>query len=282
MPDLRARLARPTLLLTALLLASCGDDETTDPGPDVSSLDVSPASAQVTVGHTAQLTATPKDGAGNAVSDVTVDFTSSDTGVATVTGAGVVTGVAPGTATLTATVAEVAGVSGSAGVTVLASDPTALVVTSLGAAVAGRQFAVVAEVQDVLGNPVLGFSGPVTVAMGSDPSRGGGVPAAMLWGTTTVDAVAGVATFGDLSLNLAASPYTLALSALSGGLTVESAQFAVASALVDLAMSPTAALIPFVSAADDSEEVVGANALDYHWFGARSTAPGISVGNNGA
>ncbi|MGQ0723540.1 MAG: hypothetical protein ACT4PE_18475, partial [Candidatus Eiseniibacteriota bacterium] len=54
------------------------------------------------------------------------------------------------------------------------------------------------------------------------------------------------------------------------------------SALVDLAMSPTAALNPFVIAADDYEEVVGANALDYHWFGARYTDTGISVGNNGA
>src|SRR5205823_4352562 len=48
---------------------------------------------------------------------------------------------------------------------------------------------------DPAGNPVPGFTGSVTVALGSNP--GGST----LGGTTTVAAVNGVATFVDLSLN---------------------------------------------------------------------------------
>src|SRR5256884_1847356 len=56
---------------------------------------------------------------------------------------------------------------------------------------------------DPAGHPVPGFTGSVTVALGSNP--GGST----LGGTTTVAAVNGVASFGDLSANKTGTGYAL-------------------------------------------------------------------------
>ena len=69
----------------------------------VASVTVSPASASVLVGATAQLTATVRDGAGTTLTGRTVTWATSAAAVATVSSAGLVTGVAAGTATITAT-----------------------------------------------------------------------------------------------------------------------------------------------------------------------------------
>jgi len=71
--------------------------------------------------------------------------------------------------------------------------------------------AVKVTAQDALGNPVPGFSGSVTVAIGINPTGG------TLSGTKTVFAVAGVATFSDLNINRNGAGYTLTAS--SSGLT---------------------------------------------------------------
>src|SRR5439155_1490721 len=60
---------------------------------------------------------------------------------------------------------------------------------------------------DAQGNPATGITGNVTIAIGANP---GG---AALSGSASVAAVAGVATFGDLSLNRAGTGYTLTASA---------------------------------------------------------------------
>src|SRR5690349_15809913 len=75
--------------------------------------------------------------------------------------------------------------------------------------IAGHQIAPAVKVRavDGLGNLVPGFTGNVTVALGSNP--GGGV----LSGTTTVAAVGGIATFLDLSVNRVGSSYTLTAAA---------------------------------------------------------------------
>ena len=90
------------------------------PAP-VASVVLSPATVGVAAGSTVQLTATPKDSAGTALSGRTVSWASSNGGVATVSGAGVVTGVTAGAATITAT-SE--GKSGTATVTVTAPPTT--------------------------------------------------------------------------------------------------------------------------------------------------------------
>src|SRR6185295_19185645 len=64
---------------------------------------------------------------------------------------------------------------------------------------------------DASNNVVGGFTGSITVAIGTNP--GGGT----LSGTLTVTATSGVATFANLSINSAANGYMLAAS--SSGLT---------------------------------------------------------------
>src|SRR5205085_2857394 len=88
----------------------------------VTSVSVSPASASVPQGQTVQLTATPRDASGNALSGRAVTWTSSNTSVATVTNTGRVSGVTAGSATITAT-SE--GQSGTALVTVVVPGPAA-------------------------------------------------------------------------------------------------------------------------------------------------------------
>jgi hypothetical protein len=61
--------------------------------------------------------------------------------------------------------------------------------------------------RDPFGNRATGFTGQVTVAIGTNPSGG------TLSGTLQVNAVAGVATFSNLSINLAGTGYTLTASA---------------------------------------------------------------------
>src|SRR5206468_2049098 len=69
----------------------------------VASLAIASATGIVRVGQTLQLTATPKDSAGGTLTGRTVTWTSSNAGVATVSGSGLVAGVTAGSATITAT-----------------------------------------------------------------------------------------------------------------------------------------------------------------------------------
>jgi hypothetical protein len=59
---------------------------------------------------------------------------------------------------------------------------------------------------DSAGNTVSGFTGRITLAVGSNPTGG------TLRGTLSLDAVNGVATFGDLSIDKEGAAYTLAAS----------------------------------------------------------------------
>ena len=88
----------------------------------VATVDVSPASASVEVGATAQLTAVPRDGGGNALSGCPVGWSSSPPGPATVSATGLVTGVAVGAAIVTA---ATQGVSGASSITVVSSTNNA-------------------------------------------------------------------------------------------------------------------------------------------------------------
>src|SRR5690242_13655380 len=80
--------------------------------------------------------------------------------------------------------------------------------TEPGATVAGHQISPAVKVRalDALGNLVPAFTGSVSIALGSNPAGGA------LSGTTPVTAVAGVATFGDLSINKTGTGYTLTAS----------------------------------------------------------------------
>src|SRR2546426_12341078 len=78
------------------------------------------------VGGTVQLTATPKDAAGNVLGGRAITWASSNTAIATVSVTGLVTGVAVGAATITATRE---GQNGTAALTV-ATVPVASVTIS--------------------------------------------------------------------------------------------------------------------------------------------------------
>ena len=69
----------------------------------VATVGVTPTPSSLTVGQTVQLTATPRDAGGNALTGRVVTWGSSSTNVATVNGNGLVTGVAAGSVTITAT-----------------------------------------------------------------------------------------------------------------------------------------------------------------------------------
>ena len=71
---------------------------------------------------------------------------------------------------------------------------------------AGSPFGLTVQAEDSSGNLIISFNSMVTVALASNP---GG---AMLGGTLSVTASGGVATFSGLTLNKAASGYTLVVT----------------------------------------------------------------------
>src|SRR3989441_12761652 len=74
---------------------------------------------------------------------------------------------------------------------------------------------------DSAGNVVTSFTGDVTLAIGNDP----GVLKARLSGRSQAAAAAGVATFGDLSVDQLGNGYTLIATIEAGSVTKESTPF---------------------------------------------------------
>lgn len=159
----------PAFLLIAALgvaSASCGGggDGGTGPGggggPVVTSVTVSPASANIFVGKTSTFTATPKDADGATVTGKSIAWSSSDPAIATVSG-GVVTAVKPGSATITAAVGTV---KGTAAVTVAAPVATIEVTPATATIVIGGTSQLTATLKDAGGNVLTDR----TVAWSSD------------------------------------------------------------------------------------------------------------------
>jgi hypothetical protein len=73
--------------------------------------------------------------------------------------------------------------------------------------------AVQVTARDAFGNTATGFTGMVTIAIGTNPSGG------VLSGTATVNASAGIASFSTLSISLAGTGYTLTANASVTGAT---------------------------------------------------------------
>ena len=130
----RARLAALAAAFSVMLTA-CGSDTTTSPSggtnnpppaASVATVDLTPATAEVIVGKTTKLSATPKDANGAALSGRAVTWSSSSNNVATVDATGTVTGVAAGTATISA---ASEGKSATANITVKLDVPVIPVAT---------------------------------------------------------------------------------------------------------------------------------------------------------
>ena len=136
--DARGVLAVTVGGLLAVSVA-CDDDGPMGTDDDVASVQFSTESQTVEMGSTAQLSFEIRDGAGNLIdpADVTIDFSSNATSVATVSGTGLVMPVAPGTAVITievgsftdtitiTVIAEISSISVALDVTDLVSDETA-------------------------------------------------------------------------------------------------------------------------------------------------------------
>jgi large repetitive protein len=176
---------------------------------------------------------TVRDGAGNQVAaggeTVTVNVTGANTATPAVTDNGNGTYAAAYTPTAAGTDAVAIALNGTA----IAGSPYASNVTAAGGsrlvflasptgAVAGANFspAVQVAVQDANGNTVTSSTAAITIGIGANP--GGGT----LSGTVTVDAVNGVAAFGNLSIDKTGTGYTLTASA-SGLTGAESPPFEV-------------------------------------------------------
>ncbi len=145
-----------------------------------------------------------------------VAWSSSNSAVVSVaSGSGVATAAGNGSAFVIAAVDSVADTV----VVTVSQVPTQLAVTAQpGAAAAGAAITpgVQVAIRDSLGTTVAGATPLVTVALGTNP--GGGT----LAGTVGKSAIGGIATFSDLSVDKAASGYTLTASAagLAGATTV--------------------------------------------------------------
>jgi len=169
----------------------------------VASVTVTPGSAGLaTVGATQPFTAVAKDSGNATVGGVRFVWQSSDPSVAIVDTTGLARSKGPGQAVITA---SGRGVPGNAVLTV--TQAAASLAFSVGptSAVAGEAInpAIQVEVRDSSGNLIAGSRAAVTLGFGANP---GG---ATLHGSTTVNAVGGIATFSGITIETADSGYTL-------------------------------------------------------------------------
>jgi hypothetical protein len=165
--------------------AACGGGDSGPPA--VSTVDVSSAGAAIVVGQNAQLTATPRDAKGNALTGRTIAWSTSSAATATVSSAGLVTGVAPGSATISATVE---GKVGTSVVTIVVPPVATITVTAPSTTLQANQTTQATAVtrdaaNNVLtGRPITWESSAVAVASVSV----GGVITGLTAGTATISA----------------------------------------------------------------------------------------------
>ncbi len=184
--------------------------------------------ASVTAGSSFGLTATAEDAEGNEVSGFTGNVTvalaanpggSTLGGTLTVAAANSVAVFSDLTLNLVDSGYTLAVGSGtlasatSSGISVAPGAATQLLITSQPPAtvIAGSGFGVTVTAEDAEGNVATGFMGSVSAALAANPGS------STLAGTLTASAVAGVASFSGLTLDMPSPGYTLQLSA--SGLT---------------------------------------------------------------
>src|SRR3989454_1012509 len=162
----------------------------------VASVTVSPTAASFAMGATTQLTATPKDSNGTALSGRAVTWATSNPAVAMVSASGLVTGAAAGATTITAT-SE--GQSGTSAMTVT-NVPVASVTVSpaSGSVTVGATVQLAAVTKDAAGNVLTGRTGTwsssnTSVATVSGTGLVTGLTAGTATITATSEGVAGTA-----------------------------------------------------------------------------------------
>src|SRR5438309_4671796 len=195
------------------------------PTVPVASVTVSPATASLTVGQTVQLTATPKDANGNALTGRTITWSSSDNTIATVNGSGVVTGVGSGgPVTITAT-SE--GQSGTATVNVTLAPVASVTVAPSSASIAITGTAqLTATPKDASGNPLTGraiswSSSDNTIATVNGSGLVTGVAVGSVTITATSEGQSGTATVTVVHVAVASVTVSPATASVQVGSTIQ-------------------------------------------------------------
>ena len=229
------------VVITATSEGKSGTSSVTVTPAPVASVDVTPSPASMVVGTTLQLTATPKDAAGNALTGRTVTWGTSDATLATVDANGLVTGKAVGgPVTITAT-SE--GKSGSSAVTVNAVPVASVDVSpTSGTIQVGATLQLTATPKDADGNPLAGrivtwttsdatlatvdatglvtgkaAGGPVTVTATSEGKTGTAAITVIPVPVASVDVTPATATIGvNATVQLTATPKDANGNALTG------------------------------------------------------------------
>ena len=190
----------------------------------IASISVTPTPTTLNVGGKKQLQAIVKDSAGNTLQNRTINWTSSDTLVADVTGTGTVTALGTGTTTITATS------EGKLAAATVTANPA--VVVSVGVTLnagniqVGQTTQAVATARDSAGN---GISGRAVTWASSNPSvatvSSQGVVTAVANGSTsvkaTVDGVSGSANLTVSTAVVSSVGVTLGSSSLVAGSTTQ-------------------------------------------------------------
>jgi alpha-tubulin suppressor-like RCC1 family protein len=168
---------------------------------------VTPGTAGLaTVGVTQQYGAVAKDSSNATVAGVRFVWQSSDPSVAIVDTTGLALSKGPGQTTITATGR---GTPGNATLTVTQAAAALVFSVPPTNAIAGEAVnpAIQVEVRDGSGHLLAGDRRAITLAFGANPGS------ALLHGSTTVNAVGGIATFSGITIETADSGYTLSASA---------------------------------------------------------------------
>src|SRR5437762_1844188 len=210
--------------ITATSEGQSGTSAITVTNVPVASVTVSPATASLTVGATTQLTATPKDANGTALSGRVVTWATSNAAAATVSASGVVTGVAAGSATITAT-SE--GQSGTSAITVT-NVPVASVTVSPATAslTVGATTQLTATPKDsngtALGGRVVTWgTSNAAIATVSASGLARGVAAGSATITATSEGKSGTAAMTVTNVPVATVTVTPAIATLLTGATVQ-------------------------------------------------------------
>jgi trimeric autotransporter adhesin len=179
-----------TATITATIETKTGTATIEVRPPAVASVSVSPAVADVIVGQTMQLTATPLDARGNPLTGRQIVWASEDEDVATVTVAGQVTAARVGQATIRAT-SE--GKRGTATINALPVPVATVVVDPASVAlIVGDQIDLTAEPRDAAGNPLTDRDIDWTSGDGNVASvDGNGRVTAVAVGNVTISATSG-------------------------------------------------------------------------------------------
>lgn len=208
--DPRGALALTVGGLLAVSVA-CDDDGPMGTDDDVASVTFSTESQTVEMGSTAQLSFEIRDGAGNLIdpADVTIDFSSNATGVATVSGTGLVMPVAPGTAVITI---EVGSVTDTITITVISEISSIVVALAETDLVSDETATLDVTVLDAEGDPV---TDPALTFTSSDESVA----------TVDEDGVVTAVAEGDATITVAGGGESdtivvTVFAAMSGGLSL--------------------------------------------------------------